>query len=169
MKQGFDLLVPQHFVKCFSAYELEVIISGLRTIDVGMMQQKTKYTGYSKESPVIVWLWELLSAFSEVLIITCMFFIYLFFCNAMNNVFTCRKRKVVSCSSPLVVPAYLVMILANGNFISRSVHMVYTHSCIIYEKGQTDVLHRARDYIQPLLVPFKYNILVQGGTGFFFF
>lgn len=65
MKQGFNLLVPHTLLVCFSAYELEIIISGLRTIDVDVLQQRTKYTGYSKESPVIVWLWELLFAFTE--------------------------------------------------------------------------------------------------------
>lgn len=42
-------LQPLHAaVKHFSAHELEMITSGLRTIDVGVAQQKTKYFGYSQ-------------------------------------------------------------------------------------------------------------------------
>ena len=66
MKEGFNLLIPDHLLKHFSAYELEMVISGLRTIDMKVVQQRTKYTGYSKDSPVIVWLWEVLFAFTEV-------------------------------------------------------------------------------------------------------
>ena len=58
--QGFHDLVPASFIKIFDYKELELLISGLPTIDIEDLKDHTIYTNYSKQSPVIVWLWEVL-------------------------------------------------------------------------------------------------------------
>ena len=66
MKAGFNLLAPQGLLAPFTADELEVIISGVRTIDVDLLQSRTTYSGYSQTSSVVQWLWETLREYPEV-------------------------------------------------------------------------------------------------------
>lgn len=63
--QGFNDLVPSSLIKIFDSKELELLISGLPTIDIGDLQENTVYQNYNKKSPVIVWLWEVLEEFNN--------------------------------------------------------------------------------------------------------
>jgi len=56
---GFWDLVPQPSLAPFDAAQLELLISGLPTIDVADLRRHTEYAGgYTAASPVIQWFWE---------------------------------------------------------------------------------------------------------------
>ena len=64
-KAGFHELVPIELVSIFDSKELELLISGLPTIDLDDLKANTEYHNYTKDSPVIVWMWETLEEFSR--------------------------------------------------------------------------------------------------------
>ena len=66
LKAGFNMLIPQGLLAPFTADELEMIISGVRTMDIDLLQSRTTYIGYSKTSSVVQWLWETLREYPEV-------------------------------------------------------------------------------------------------------
>ncbi len=49
--EGFNDLIPTKLISIFNEQELELLISGLPTIDVDDMQANTDYRGYNKDSP----------------------------------------------------------------------------------------------------------------------
>jgi len=63
--QGFHDLVPKDLIKIFDAKELELMISGLPTIDIDDMKENTIYKNYNQHSKVIQWLWEVLEEFNN--------------------------------------------------------------------------------------------------------
>jgi len=63
--QGFNDLVPKEIVRMFDHKELELMISGLPTVDILDMKENTIYKNYNKNSPVIKWLWEVLEEFNN--------------------------------------------------------------------------------------------------------
>lgn len=65
--KGFYELVPRKLISIFDHGELELLISGLPTIDVDDMKSNCDYTGYSDKSHVIQWFWEVLNEFSNPL------------------------------------------------------------------------------------------------------
>ena len=69
LKQGFDKLLPHVMISVFSPDELEMILCGQSTIDLAFMRRRTSYIGYSSESSVVVWLWEILESLSHVRVI----------------------------------------------------------------------------------------------------
>ena len=71
MKKGFNMLIPQDYLLSFAPYELELLISGLRVVDVDVLESKTKYTDYNKSSLIIQWLWEILREYPEVCMYVC--------------------------------------------------------------------------------------------------
>jgi len=60
---GFRDLIPASWVRLFSAYELQKLISGddsVKGIDVGSFKQAMQYAGgYHPEQPVMMWFWEI--------------------------------------------------------------------------------------------------------------
>ena len=64
-KAGFHELVPAELISIFDSKELELLISGLPNIELDDLQNNTDYHNYTKDSPVIVWLWEILEEFSR--------------------------------------------------------------------------------------------------------
>jgi ubiquitin-protein ligase E3 C len=62
--RGFRDLVPAAWVRLFSSYELQKLISGddsVRGMDVASLQQAMQYGGgYHPSQPVIQWFWEIL-------------------------------------------------------------------------------------------------------------
>lgn len=60
--RGLQCVVPLSWLKMFDPYELNVLISGSTTgFDVRDLQQNTVFSGgYQSDSPVVLWLWELL-------------------------------------------------------------------------------------------------------------
>ncbi|KAL3881107.1 hypothetical protein ACJMK2_027568 [Sinanodonta woodiana] len=62
---GFHEYIPQSLVQMFDEYELELMLSGLPEIDLKDWEDNTLYTGYSHDSPVIVWFWEIIREFQQ--------------------------------------------------------------------------------------------------------
>lgn len=63
--QGFHELVPLNLIKIFDFRELELLISGLPTVDIQDLKENVMYKNYSKQSKVIQWLWEVLEEFNN--------------------------------------------------------------------------------------------------------
>ncbi len=73
--QGFYDVVPKDLIQLFDNRELELLISGLPSIDskywfiliflVMDLKENTIYTNYSAESPVIKWLFQVLEEFDN--------------------------------------------------------------------------------------------------------
>lgn len=66
--RGFRDLIPAAWVRLFSAYELQKMISGddsVRGIDVTSLKRSMKYAaGYHPSQQIIQWFWEVLDEFS---------------------------------------------------------------------------------------------------------
>ena len=62
--RGFRDLIPASWVRLFSAYELQKMISGddsVRGIDVSNLKEAMQYAGgYHPSQPIIVWFWEVI-------------------------------------------------------------------------------------------------------------
>lgn len=58
--QGFRDLVPTNLIQIFDYKELELMLSGLPTVDIEDLKENVIYKNYSKSSAVILWLWEVL-------------------------------------------------------------------------------------------------------------
>jgi E3 ubiquitin-protein ligase HUWE1 len=63
--QGFHDLIPRDLIKIFDHKELELLISGLPTVDILDLSENVIYKNYSKQSNVIRWLWEILEEFKN--------------------------------------------------------------------------------------------------------
>ena len=63
--KGFYTVLPLHYFDIFSPSELQMLICGLPTIDLQELEKHTNYEGYSRQSDIIKWLWEILHEFSE--------------------------------------------------------------------------------------------------------
>ena len=65
---GFRDLIPASWVRLFSAYELQKLISGddsLRGFDVGSLKRAMKYAaGYHPSQPIMGWFWEVMEELS---------------------------------------------------------------------------------------------------------
>jgi hypothetical protein len=59
--EGFWQLVPRELICIFNDHELELLISGLPDIDVADLRANTEYTGFSPNSPVIQWFWQVVA------------------------------------------------------------------------------------------------------------
>lgn len=60
--QGFYSIVPKDLLRMFDNKELELLISGLQTIDVDDLKENTVYTnGYNARSRPVLLLWEVLA------------------------------------------------------------------------------------------------------------
>lgn len=57
--------MPLNLIKIFDFRELELLISGLPTVDIQDLREHVIYKNYSKQSKVIQWLWEVLEEFNN--------------------------------------------------------------------------------------------------------
>ncbi|GKY92266.1 hypothetical protein MPSEU_000197700 [Mayamaea pseudoterrestris] len=66
--RGFRDLVPAPWVRLFSAYELQKLISGddsIKAIDVASLKASMQYAaGYHPSQPIMQWLWEVVEEFN---------------------------------------------------------------------------------------------------------
>ena len=65
--EGFYVLVPKKLIGIFTEHQLELLISGLPTIDVDHLSRSSEYVGYSADSPQIEWLWQAVRSFEQTL------------------------------------------------------------------------------------------------------
>ncbi|GAA5875464.1 hypothetical protein JCM1840_005978 [Sporobolomyces johnsonii] len=61
-KKGLDGIVPLKELKVFDEKELELLIGGVETIDVGDWQKNTAYRGYQQGDEVVEWFWKAVKA-----------------------------------------------------------------------------------------------------------
>ncbi|GAA5919353.1 hypothetical protein JCM1841_004358 [Sporobolomyces salmonicolor] len=61
-KKGLDGIVPLKELKVFDEKELELLIGGVETIDVGDWQKNTAYRGYQQEDELVQWFWQAVKA-----------------------------------------------------------------------------------------------------------
>ncbi|XP_071113082.1 E3 ubiquitin-protein ligase HACE1-like isoform X2 [Haliotis cracherodii] len=62
---GFHDYIPHSLVQLFDEYELELMVSGLPDIDLADWEANTGYTGYTVDTPVIQWFWEVVGDFTQ--------------------------------------------------------------------------------------------------------
>ena len=63
---GFYSVLDRSLVSIFDVHQLELLISGLPTVDIDDMRAHTSYHGYSASDPQITYLWNVLQNFSKV-------------------------------------------------------------------------------------------------------
>lgn len=64
LQKGLYEIIPKNLLSIFDYRELELLISGLPDIDIIDLRKNTVYSGYSENTPIIVWFWEILETFS---------------------------------------------------------------------------------------------------------
>uniref|UniRef100_A0A8R1IB69 HECT-type E3 ubiquitin transferase n=1 Tax=Caenorhabditis japonica TaxID=281687 RepID=A0A8R1IB69_CAEJA len=62
---GFYEIIPKDLISMFNEQELELLISGLPTVDIDDMAANTDYKGYQKTSTHIQWFWRALRSFEK--------------------------------------------------------------------------------------------------------
>uniref|UniRef100_A0A1I7TFV2 HECT-type E3 ubiquitin transferase n=3 Tax=Caenorhabditis tropicalis TaxID=1561998 RepID=A0A1I7TFV2_9PELO len=62
---GFYEIIPKDLISMFNEQELELLISGLPTVDIDDMAANTEYKGYQKTSTHIQWFWRALRSFEK--------------------------------------------------------------------------------------------------------
>jgi E3 ubiquitin-protein ligase HUWE1 len=63
-KQGFNSVLPTELLGIFDNKELELLISGLPTIDVDDLMQNTNFEGYTMRSKPVIFLFNVLKEFT---------------------------------------------------------------------------------------------------------
>lgn len=62
---GFNEIIPTALVRIFNPKELELMISGLPEVDLQDLRVNTQYEGYSRDSEIILWFWEIMETFDQ--------------------------------------------------------------------------------------------------------
>lgn len=63
--EGFYEIIPKHLISIFNEQELELLISGLPTIDIDDLKANTEYHKYTENSLQIQWFWRALRSFDQ--------------------------------------------------------------------------------------------------------
>ena len=63
--KGFEDVVPLSYIKLFDEVELELLISGVGSIDVKDWKDNTEYSGYTAADNVILWFWKLVLSWGD--------------------------------------------------------------------------------------------------------
>lgn len=63
--RGFNEFIPQELIAPFTENQLELLISGMPTVDLQDMRRHTRYNGYESTSDQIVWFWQVVNGFNE--------------------------------------------------------------------------------------------------------
>ena len=58
LQKGFHELIPSHLLKQFDEKELELIVSGLGSVDVNDWRSNTRLKNCTNETDVIQWFWK---------------------------------------------------------------------------------------------------------------
>jgi hypothetical protein len=62
---GVHSIIPLSLLQIYDAGELELLISGLPTIDIDELKNSVQYHGWRNSDPEITWLWRALRSFSQ--------------------------------------------------------------------------------------------------------
>ena len=63
--KGFYNIIPQNLISIFNHRELELVISGMPTINIQDWKNNTIYENYNEESNVIKYFWEIIESFDN--------------------------------------------------------------------------------------------------------
>jgi E3 ubiquitin-protein ligase HUWE1 len=63
--QGFYEIIPSKLISIFDPDQLELLISGISTIDVDELKNSTQLHGWKDTDPEITWFWRALRSFSQ--------------------------------------------------------------------------------------------------------
>ena len=63
--KGFYEIIPQKIISIFNHRELELVISGLPTIDINDWKLNTVYENYNENSNIIIYFWEIIESFDN--------------------------------------------------------------------------------------------------------
>ena len=63
--KGFYQIIPQKLISIFNYRELELVISGLPTIDIKDWKKNTLYENYTEETPIIKYFWEIIESYDN--------------------------------------------------------------------------------------------------------
>ncbi|NXD60306.1 HUWE1 ligase, partial [Corvus moneduloides] len=63
--EGFYEIIPKRLISIFTEQELELLISGLPTIDIDDLKANTEYHKYQGNSIQIQWFWRALRSFDQ--------------------------------------------------------------------------------------------------------
>ena len=63
--KGFYEIIPQKLISIFNYRELELVISGMPTIDINDWKNNTIYENYNEESNIIKYFWEIIESFDN--------------------------------------------------------------------------------------------------------
>lgn len=58
-------MIPRHLVQIFEPDQLELLISGITTVDVDELKNATQLSGWKSTDPEINWFWRALRSFSQ--------------------------------------------------------------------------------------------------------
>ena len=73
--KGFRSVLPKGFVSHFRPAEFELLISGMQNIDIEDMKRYCCYRGFSPNSPLVSWFWEILEEFNQEELAALLFFV----------------------------------------------------------------------------------------------
>ena len=63
--KGFYEVIPQKLISIFNHRELELVISGMPTIDIKDWKNNTIYENYNEESTIVKYFWEIIESFDN--------------------------------------------------------------------------------------------------------
>jgi hypothetical protein len=61
--EGFHEIIPAECIAFFEANELELLISGVPSIDFEDLKKNVDYSGYNPGDQIIQWFWEIVSSY----------------------------------------------------------------------------------------------------------
>eukprot|EP01130_Rhizamoeba_saxonica_P013237 TRINITY_DN5622_c0_g1_i2.p1 TRINITY_DN5622_c0_g1~~TRINITY_DN5622_c0_g1_i2.p1 ORF type:complete len:738 (+),score=157.21 TRINITY_DN5622_c0_g1_i2:447-2660(+) len=56
--RGFHSIIPEDWIGVFNIFEMQLVISGMPTVDIQDWKQNTIYNGFDETNDVILWFWE---------------------------------------------------------------------------------------------------------------
>ena len=63
--EGFYDVIPFHLISIFNEFQLELLLSGVPSIDAEDWKKNTILNGYDETSPTILWFWEIVFEFDQ--------------------------------------------------------------------------------------------------------
>ena len=62
---GFEDVIPRSYIKNFDEGELELLMSGVGSINIKDWRDNTEYKNYSETDKVILWFWRAVLSFGD--------------------------------------------------------------------------------------------------------
>lgn len=65
MRKLTSSIIPRNLIQIFEPDQLELLISGMSTIDVDELKNATQMSGWKSSDPEVNWFWRALRSFSQ--------------------------------------------------------------------------------------------------------